>query len=242
MMNEPRVCVVSSERPGNVPAMEENLGGLSPTWYVPMGQGGDYLYAGATGVREVKWPDSTYPLVAQRNAALEDSFGEGHPCVFLDDDLRAVKLAEPGESNTKVEVTVAEAIGMAIAELEARGLKLAGAAPTDNAYFCRRAITLNGFVRDGFTVHLPHDHRYDEALPLKLDYDMTLQHLHAYGAAVRIDTLLMTFQQRAKKGGCSYRSPELEEQCIDHLLAKWPGSIKRHAKRDHEVTIVWPPR
>lgn len=238
-MTAPLVVVCSAGRAGNVPAMEEHLAGLDPVWYVPDGQGGDYRYCGAGQVVEVPYPDGHHPLVHQRNRALDDGHAEGRTVLITDDDLRRCATTEPDGTNTKTEVTAAEAMDRLLNELEASPYFLAGTPPTDNAYFCRRAVTTDRFIRDGCTAHKPNGLRYDPALPLKQDYDMTLQHLGAHGGALRLDTLLLTYQQRVKRGGCDYRTAELEEECVRYLLAKWPDHVVRHATRAHEVTIRW---
>lgn len=238
-MRDVHVCVVSSGRPGNVPAMEAHLAGLGPTWYVPADQAGDYRYAGAAVVTPVEAPPGQYPLVWQRNAALDVGHAAGATVVMTDDDLRRCAVTEPDGTNARRPITAAEAVALLVDELHASPAMYAGAAPTDNAYFCRRRYTTDGFVRDGFTAHRPNPLRYDPELPLKLDYDMTLQHLAAHGEVLRLDSLLMSYQQRAKRGGCDYRTAELEDECVAYLLAKWPGQVVPHATRAHEVTIRW---
>lgn len=235
----PHVCIVSSGRPGNVPAMTEHLADVPHHWYVPADQAGDYRYAGAASVVGVEVPAGQHGLVWQRNQALDDGHAEGRTVVMTDDDLRRCARTEPDGTNARQPITAGEAVADLVAALDTSGLFYAGAAPTDNAYFCRRRITTTGFVRDGFTAHRPNPLRYDPELPLKLDYDMTLQHLATYGGALRLDVLLLTYQQRAKRGGCDYRTPELEDRCVAYLLAKWPGQVVPHATRAHEVTIRW---
>lgn len=51
------------------------------------------------------------------------------------------------------------------------------------------------------------DIRYDEELPLKEDYDMTLQHFHKWGGALRFNAYYYMCKQAQQKGGCAtYRN------------------------------------
>lgn len=230
------VAVVSAGRPGNVPAMAALFEDTPLIWYVPADQAGDYMYCRAT-VRPVLYPVGDKPLIYQRNAVLDDH--EQSTVAITDDDLRRCAWTEPDGTNAKVPLTASEAVRRLTDGLEASPYQMAGAAPTDNPFFCRRSLTTDGFIRDGITVHKPHGLRYDRRLPLKQDYDMTLQHLETFGGVLRVDHALFSYQQRVKKGGCDYRTPEAEEAAIEVLLAKWPGVLVRHATRPHEVSIRW---
>lgn len=237
-----RVCVVSSGRPGNVPAMAELFAPLPLWWYVPADQAGDYRYTGAEQVVPVAYPDGQRPLVWQRNQALDDGFAADQWVAMTDDDLRRCAVTDPDGTNTKAPIPAAAAVELAMTALFATPYRLAGAAPTDNAYFCRREVTTDGFIRSGFTVHRPNPLRYDPELPLKEDYDLTLQHLRQYGGAVRVDALLMTYQQRSNRGGVQdYRTPEAEAAACRLLLARWPDHLRAHATRANELTLRWKP-
>lgn len=242
-MTDPYVCVVSSDRPGNVPAMAQLFDGVPLHWYVPQDQAGDYRYAGAADVVPVEYPADQRPLVWQRNAALTAGHDLGRVVVMTDDDLRRCAWTEPDSTNTKELITAAQAVERLVGALLAtEGAHLAGAAPTDNAYFCRRAVTTDGFIRSGFTAHRPNPIRYDPQLPLKEDYDLTLQHLAAHGRVLRLDQLLMTYQQRSNRGGVqAYRTPEAEAEACATLLARWPGHLRPHARRANELTLAWKP-
>lgn len=49
------------------------------------------------------------------------------------------------------------------------------------AYFQQRPFNTTKYIGGPFQAHLNNRIRYDERLPLKEDYDMTLQHLHEWG-------------------------------------------------------------
>ena len=77
------------------------------------------------------------------------------------------------------------------------------------------------FIKDGGL-------RYDEKLPLKEDYDMTLQQLNKHRVVLRVNYLHYICKQSENKGGCAtYRNREKEEQQMQEFQKKWGGKIVR---------------
>jgi hypothetical protein len=69
---------------------------------------------------------------------------------------------------------------------------------------------------------------YDESLPLKEDYDMTLQQLNLERVILRIDAYHYICRQSTNKGGCAtYRNREREKQQMEALRQKWGSDIIR---------------
>ncbi len=70
--------------------------------------------------------------------------------------------------------------------------------------------------------------RYDENLPLKEDYDMTLQQLNLERVVLRVNGYHYICEQSTIAGGCaSIRNREKEQQQFEALKAKWGGQIVR---------------
>lgn len=70
--------------------------------------------------------------------------------------------------------------------------------------------------------------RYDEALPLKEDYDMTLQNCLKYRGCLRVNKYHYNVKQAKQAGGCAtYRNYEREAQQLDALRKKWGSKIVR---------------
>lgn len=68
--------------------------------------------------------------------------------------------------------------------------------------------------------------RYDEALPLKEDYDMTLQNCNRYRGCLRVNKYHYIVKQAEQAGGCAtYRNYAREEQQLNALRKKWGGRI-----------------
>lgn len=233
------VAIISSGRPGNVPAMEHWCAGLDPTWYVNPDDGPDYSYAGAVHI------DAAGPgLCAARNRALVAARDGGRPCLQLSDDLRALGWAQGRTRDTVYPLTVGEATEHLLDALEATpGARLAGVAPTANPYFSKPRIHTHAFVvGDMCLVHPETGLLFDECLRLKEDYDYTLQHLTEHGVVARVDQLLATFTHRTNKGGAvAVRTPAVEQESIARLMAKWPGALRPNPRRANEVLLRWKP-
>lgn len=68
--------------------------------------------------------------------------------------------------------------------------------------------------------------RYDERLPLKEDYDMTLQNCNKYRGCLRINKYHYDCKQSKQAGGCAtYRNYMREEQQLRLLQKKWGDDI-----------------
>lgn len=73
--------------------------------------------------------------------------------------------------------------------------------------------------------------RYDENIPLKEDYDMTLQQLNRYRVVLRLNMYHYICLQAVNKGGCaSLRNRQREKEENLKLLRKWGSNIVRFDK------------
>lgn len=67
---------------------------------------------------------------------------------------------------------------------------------------------------------------YDESLPLKEDYDMTLQQLNMERVVLRVNAYHYICKQSENAGGCAaYRNRDREEQQLMALQKKWGSRI-----------------
>lgn len=98
---------------------------------------------------------------------------------------------------------------------------------------CYREYTpfsLSSYIGSPFSCHLRSDLRYDENLPLKEDYDMTLQHLNKYRKALRLNKYFYCLNQggsgSGQEGGCAVgRNVEREKKQLELLRKKWGSKI-----------------
>lgn len=75
--------------------------------------------------------------------------------------------------------------------------------------------------------------RYDERLPLKEDYDMTLQQLNRYRVVLRCNKFFYRVKQSEQAGGCAtYRNLDEERRQLELLRRKWGARIVRTDNND----------
>ena len=68
--------------------------------------------------------------------------------------------------------------------------------------------------------------RYDERLPLKEDYDMTLQQCNKYRGCLRVNKYHYYVKQAKQSGGCAtYRNYDREREQLELLQKKWGSDI-----------------
>ena len=76
---------------------------------------------------------------------------------------------------------------------------------------------------------------YDENLPLKEDYDMTLQQLNMERVVLRVNAYHYLCKQSEQKGGCAaYRNRQREEEQLEALRKKWGGQLLRSIRPTKE--------
>lgn len=84
---------------------------------------------------------------------------------------------------------------------------------------------------------------YDENLPLKEDYDMTLQQLNIERVVLRVNSYHYICKQSEQKGGCAaYRNRQREQEQLEALRKKWGGAIvkvdssnKNHTLKEKKI-------
>lgn len=87
-------------------------------------------------------------------------------------------------------------------------------------------FSTKAYIGGPFSCHLKNDLRYDEKLPLKEDYDLTLQHLNKYRGTLRINSYHYDVKQSQQSGGCAtYRNLDVELSQLELLQKKWGKSI-----------------
>ena len=153
-----------------------------------------------------------------------------NPVLILDDDIRRFGRWDR-QKNIKLNTDEAmEFIEHAF--LVARGLHVhmwgMNLLPDKGAYreytpFALRAVVLGpvqGFVNM--------DLRYDETLPLKEDYDLSLQVLNKYRRTLRFNMYHYVCGQHNNVGGCAtYRTLDRERAQFLQLQKKWGSDIVR---------------
>lgn len=105
--------------------------------------------------------------------------------------------------------------------------------PDKQCYREYTPFSLSSYVGSPFTCHINSDIRYDEKLPLKEDYDLTLQHLNKYRKALRLNKFFYSVKQAEQEGGCaSYRNMNREKEQLALLQKKWGTAIVKYDNND----------
>lgn len=79
--------------------------------------------------------------------------------------------------------------------------------------------------------------KYDERLPLKEDYDMTLQQCNEYRGCLRVNFITYNVKQSEQAGGCAtYRSMLREKEQFELLQKKWGKDIVKEDKSNKGKT------
>jgi len=225
---KPLVAIISARRPSAVEKMKQ----FAPDayWFVALGDGEAYSEAGAKHVIE------SGALCESRNLALETAFKDNRPCVQLSDDL--TKLQQVDDELKLWDVTLDEAVTAMAKITQSMGVRLAGVAPVTNTFYYSpdKPVKTQHFIVGDMIYVEPSKPRFDTELRLKEDYDFTAQHIANYGGVARCDFIFASFKHRTNAGGAvAYRTPEVEQESIARLQAKWGAAIRLNPRRDNEV-------
>lgn len=89
------------------------------------------------------------------------------------------------------------------------------------------------YIGGPFQAHLKTSSiRYDEHLPLKEDYDITLQHIHKYKGCLRVNFAHYQVKQAEQEGGCAtYRNLDKEKEQFFLLQKKWGKDVIKRDKQ-----------
>lgn len=191
-----------------------------------------------------------------RNYVLDYEFGNGADgVVFFDDDISYIGLMEPkGESekgyrNVKLEQDeLWQFIEDSFQLCSDLGLYMWGVNCSNepNAYMRNTPFSLSTYIASPFVGFITNEIRYDEDLFLKEDYDMTMQHMHRFGGALRMNMAFTICAQACKGngdvGGCSTSRNMMEERRqFDELQRKWGSDIVRRdrsSKRAYDLNPI----
>ena len=178
-------------------------------------------------------PDSIQGNIARvRNYILDNS--ETDWLVMVDDDLKYIGCFN-GHIHKKLdEQEVYDMILKGFQMAEDLGVKLWGLniVGDKGSYREYTPFNTNGMILGPFNGHLKHNLRYDETIPLKEDYDLSLQMLNKFRKTLRLNMYHYNSEQNTIVGGCaSYRNTVTEMEQFELLRKKWGNKI---VKRDNQ--------
>ncbi len=191
-------------------------------------------------------PDGIQGNVARvRNYILGNEFGNGADAVVLmDDDISYMGRFETKLGNERGydyhrldEDGLRQLVAQGAQLCEDLGYRMFGVNLTPQPVSYRRSVPFNTnkFCGGPFQGFLKNPLRYDESLPLKEDYDMTIQQCRKYGGVLRMNFAYPMAEQAGKgqacSGGCStMRNTIREREQFERLQRKWGGQIVRKDK------------
>lgn len=171
-----------------------------------------------------------------RNYILRQEFKRGVDVVVLmDDDVRYLERFCEGANKFGYErvkipsediLPLIEKYSIMAADI---GAKMWGVNCNSDGrgYMQQRPFNTTSFIGGPFQVFLKGNRCwYDEAIPLKEDYDMVLQQLNLERIVLRVNAIHYICEQSKNKGGCAvYRNRIREAEQFNLLQAKWGSQI-----------------
>ena len=190
----------------------------------------------ANGNDIVVCPDSAQGnLCRVRNWILDNLYDDADCIVIIDDDCSYIGRWEE-QSQIKFNMNDLQEFCENIANItKEMGFHFWGLnCVTDKGAY--REYTPFGtlqYIGGPFQAHLKTSEvRYDEELPLKEDYDITLQHIHKYGGCLRVNFAHYNVKQAEQEGGCAtYRNLDKEKQQFFALQRKWGKDVIKRDKQ-----------
>ena len=194
-----------------------------------------YSYQRNSDLAQIIKTDQLLGIVNQRNFIL-DYFDKGEKIVVLDDDVN--KICKLVNNRLQDVNKIKDFFNFSFELCESKGMKLWGVYPIDNPFFMSMKASERHFIIGTLTGIIVDDLRYDPVLKVKEDYDFTLQNIIKFGGALRLDYYTIKADHYTNKGGCvDYRNEQIEKECAEYLLRKYPKMLKMNPKRKNEILI-----
>ena len=172
-----------------------------------------------------------------RNYILDQEFKKGYDVVLIiDDDMKGIYHFEGTKEYCYNKVLVNKNDFLDFIEkysilCNEFGYKFWGLNCNQDALSYRQYSPFStlSYIGGPFQCFLKNDLRYDERLPLKEDYDMTLQHCNKYRGCLRLNKYFYDCKQSKQAGGCAtYRNYDNEMKQLKLLRKKWGSKIVKY--------------
>lgn len=174
-------------------------------------------------------------LCRVRNWILDNPAMDFDAVVIMDDDFSGLKRTSDNNREMLFADEVEEFCENAAIMTEDCGFAFFGVNPdkSKGGYREHTPLSMLKYIRGPFQGFIKIDGkyplRYDENLPLKEDYDMTLQAIYWFGGCLRFNFMSYDVKQAEQAGGCAtYRTSEREKEQFEMLQRKWGSKIVRY--------------
>lgn len=163
-------------------------------------------------------------------------------CLLVDDDLKYIGYYEGGKQyklQTEEILPFIEKYSILAQDI---GAFLWGVNVNKDpqSYMAYTPFNTSSFIGGPFHCFLKgNDCFYDEELPLKEDYDMTIQQLNKHRVVLRVNKFHYDCKQSEQAGGCAtYRNLEREKEQVLKLQTKWGSKIVKIDRGGKNHNIV----
>jgi len=235
------ICAPSYKRPTAVDTLK-----YLPTCRIYVSRAEEKAYRAANPGADIVGVDPKFQgnLCRIRNHILDREMVKGRAVLIVDDDLQGIwrweKLTRCRlETETEVRAFLDRYTALCVEwGCPAWGINVNS---DGQVYREQTPFSLRSYVGGPFMVHVAHSLRYDERLPLKEDYDFTLQALNRHRKILRVNKFYYLTHQMVQVGGCAeYRNIEAEREQLALLQRKWGRDIVHadslNASRNHLTT------
>lgn len=156
--------------------------------------------------------------------------------ILMDDDVQRIAKWIEQESVTLSADELLEFAEISTIMAYDAGVELWGLNPggcTDKGTYREHTpFGLISMVLGPFMAHLKTNIRFDERLPLKEDYDLSIQHLWHNRKILRFNAYHYDCKQAEQAGGCAvYRNTDTEKHDFELLQQKWGSKIIQRDSR-----------
>jgi hypothetical protein len=179
-------------------------------------------------------PDSAQGNLCRIRNYILDNISDADCTILFDDDCKGIFRWEHRRKILLQEDELREFCEHHTILCNEFGFKLWGVnCVTDKgAYMEHTPFGTLQYIGGPFQAHIKNEIRYDEELPLKEDYDITLQHIKKYGGCLRVNYACYDVKQAEQEGGCAtYRNIQKEIEQFNLLQKKWGSRIIRQDKK-----------
>ena len=177
-------------------------------------------------------PDNTRGNIARVRNYILDHFIQDVGLI-IGDDIEGIKYwsKDNGLPKAKSVENVTEFIEEGFALCEQFGCKLWGIniIGDKGSYREYSPFSLTNTISGSFMGFINNSLRFDERLPLKEDYDYSIQNCNEYRKLLRLNYAYMIKKDHGNKGGCAdYRTIEREREQLKLLQNKWGKKIVKN--------------
>lgn len=170
--------------------------------------------------------------------------------VIIDDDIRSIKAwgfnsnGEPVQADVQDAGELIEQLSIVLTDSPYRLLGI-NIVSDKGSYREYTPISTKTYISGSFMIFDNNELRFDEQLPLKEDYDFTIQNCNTYRGVIRMNQYSLVKDDHANIGGCAdYRNMIREKEQLQMLIKKWGSRIVKedtkssNKQKNHDLNPI----